>query len=143
MADIKQASFMMLILLVSISGVYEWAQTEPVFKDHLSFEQPSGFESDSLESEVGDITIAGEDLIETSERTDLLSYIGSLLTTFASSFGIVMKLLFGWSLLLNAIFTSIGLDFVSVIFIPPIAIIQLLGIFYFIRDIVNTIRGVN
>ena len=134
--------FVLLVILVSISGIYEWAGTDPALSRHLNFTQPSGFESDAIISDVEAIGFEASSEVETSERTDLVAYIGSLLASFAGAFGLIMRLLFGWILLIQAVFASMGLEFLAIVFIPPIAIIQLIGIVYFLRDIVNTIRGV-
>lgn len=142
MADIKQASFMFLIILVSISAVYEWAASEPVLRDQLGISEIEGFESASLLSDLDTFQISTDNLITTVEQTDILGLLPAMTSFFSSIINIFMRLAFGWSQLVTAIFDSIGVPGISIIFIGPIAVFQMLGAFYLLRDLVNTVRGV-
>jgi len=156
MSKMKDASFALLIILVGISATYEWVSADPVLSGSTNFVPSSDFNVSNILNDVNALGFVAESDIETEERTDLLSYIGSLIGgaveaaegaaatagAFTAAFALAMKMVFGWALLINAIFTAMDIPSLSFIFIPPIAVIQLLGITYFIRDIVNTVRGV-
>jgi hypothetical protein len=141
-ADIKQMSFLLLVLLVTVSGVYEWAQAQPVLANDLGVGSVGGFEASTLSGYLSDINISAGNAIETATRLDLLGFMGSLTTVFITTFSIFMKLMFGWADLVGGIFAAVGLGGIDVIFIAPLAIIQLFALFYFLRDLVNTVRGV-
>ncbi len=142
MVDIKQMSFLLLVILVTVSGVYEWAQTQPVLGEDLGVGSIGGFESDTLTGYLNDLNSETSNALETAERADLVGFLLSLVGVFLAGFSIFMKLMFGWSLLVGAIFAAVGLEGLDVIFIGPLAIIQLFALFYFLRDLVNTVRGV-
>lgn len=140
--DIKQASFVMLILLISISGVYEWANSDETLGKHIQLGNISGLESSSLQKDVVDFKVVVDSVVATTVRLDLLGFISAMASLFKTNFGIFMKLLFGWTSLVDAIFSTTGLSNLSIIFISPVVVLQLLGLFYFLRDLTNTIRGV-
>lgn len=145
MADIKQASFMLLVLLVSVSAIYEWAENEdinPVLSKQVGVGSLGDLNSTSLRSNVASVEISVENIIQTTESADILGFLNALVSLFISGFAIFMNILFGWIVLVEGIFASIGLGELSIIFIGPIAIIQLFGLFYFIRDLVNAVRGI-
>jgi len=133
---------MLLILLVSISGIYEWAATQPVLARELGISGIEGFESSTLELDIDALQISSENIITTSPLTDISLFINSLLDLFGTMWSIFMRLMFGWQKLINAIFASLDLQSISTVFVVPISIIQILTALYFMRDIVNTIRGV-
>jgi len=140
--DIKQASFVLLVLLVSVSGVYEWARTDAVVGEQLSMGTMTAFSSSTLENNVSTVSLAVTNIITAISRTDLIGFIGALINLFVTTFEIFMRLMFGWIDLVAGIFDSVGLRELEVVFIGPIAIIELFALFYFLRDLVNTVRGV-
>lgn len=142
MADIKQMGFVLLVLLVSISGIYEWAASQPVLGEQLGVSGIGGFEADTLESRLLEFETAIEDSIETALRVDIFGFITSFIGMFSAMFDVFMKLMFGWQVLVDGIFASVGLESLSIIFVAPLTIIQMFTALYFLRDIINTIRGV-
>lgn len=142
MADVKEMSFMLLIILVAISGTYEWARTDVVLGKELGMGEIGGFESATLLNDVNTFQISTSQFISSSAQLDIVGFVSSLIELFGTTWNIFSKLMFGWVGLVDGIFNSIGMAGLSVIFIGPIAVMQILGAFYFLRDIVNTLRGV-
>lgn len=146
MPDMKEMGFILLVLLVSVSGIYEWTKTDALLSTQLGVDTVEGFESASLKA---DLNVLGEsanelvtvNIISTNPITELLNFITALQIFFGTVWGIFLKLMFGWSGLVGAIFSSIGMSDLAIVFIVPVSVIQLIAALYFIRDIVNTLRG--
>lgn len=140
--DMKQSAFVLLVILVAISGLYQWTQTDEILKQSTSLEEIGDFHSDTLVGNITSFQINFTQVITTSPLLDPFGFVGALLSLFGLVFNVFMKLVFGWMDLVDAIFSSMGLSELSVIFSAPLAIIQLFALLYFARDLVNTIRGV-
>lgn len=138
----KHMGFMLLVILVTISAVYTWAETEPTLRDSLGVGGTEDFGAGALQQDIDLLKFQTTHIITGNVLTDLLNLIPNLANFFYILWKIFTKIMFGWTGLLSAIFASIGMPMLSWIFIPPIAIIQIIAGFYFFRDIVNTIRGV-
>lgn len=141
MPDMKEMGFMLLVLLVSVSGIYEWARTDPVLSTNLGVNVIEGFESTTLQNDLNNLSVSATNIVTTNPVTELLNFITALQTFLGTVWTIFLKLMFGWSEVITAIFAFMGLESISIIFIVPISIIQLIAALYFIRDIVNTLRG--
>lgn len=148
MVEMKQMGFMLIILLVSVSAVYEFASSEdssgnpvfPALSTALGISSISPLGSSTLQQQVSDVDIASGDDIETTVRENPLAFALGLLNTALSMFVIFLPLLFGWVALIDAIFVSIGIPGMSIVFIGPIAVIEILTIIYFLIDIVLAAR---
>lgn len=141
MPDMKEMGFMLLVLLVSISGIYEWAQTDPALSANLGVGVIEGFESSTLQSDLNKLSSSATNIVTTNPVTELLNFITALQTFFGTVWDIFLKLVFGWGGLVRGIFSSIGMPDLAIVFIVPISVIQLIAAFYFLRDVVNTLRG--
>ena len=145
MPDFKEMSFMMFFLLISISAIYEWANDEelnPVLSRELGVDFIEEFESTTMRAQVSLLQVASTTLISNIVTLNPLYILLSVTSFFSTIWIIFMKLMFGWAALLGAIFDAIGMADLALVFITPLAVIQLFGALYFIRDIVNTVRGV-
>lgn len=142
MVDIKQMSFVLLVLLVSVSGIYEWTQTDDVLRTELGVGVIGGFSSGTLQDDVNQLQVSSDNLITTVARVELWNWLGALQSFLGTIWDIFMKLMFGWMRIVSAIFDAVGLENLDIVFIAPLAVLQALGALYFLRDIVNTVRGV-
>lgn len=142
MADMKEMSFMLLVILVSISAIYEWAGTDEVLKKQPGLTHITGFEGGTFLSDVNRFQIGTNELITNAAQAEIVGLLSSLLRFFADIWGIVMRMMFGWIGIVYGIFNSVGIPNISLVFIAPLAVLELLGALYFFRDIVNTVRGV-
>ena len=145
MPDFKEMSFMMFFLLVSVSAIYEWvndATVNPVLSRELGVSFIEEFESVTMRSQVLLLQVESTTLISNIATLNPLYILLSVTSFFGTIWVIFMKLMFGWADLLASIFSAVGMVELSVVFIAPLAVMQLFGAFYFIRDIVNTVRGV-
>lgn len=133
---------MMLILVVSISGVYEWAITDETLGAELGVGAIEGFESATLRGDLESLSIDSNHLVSTITLTEFHNPLTSLMSFFGSVWSIFMKLMFGWLGLIYAVLASMGMETLAVVFIPPLAVLQIIAALYFLRDIVNTVRGV-
>lgn len=145
MPDFKEMSFMMFFLLVSVSAIYEWANDEainPVLSRELGVDFIEEFESTTMRNQVLLLQVESTTLISNIVTLNPLYILLSVTSFFSTIWVIFMKLMFGWAALLDSIFSAIGLSELAIVFITPLAVLQLFGALYFIRDIVNTVRGV-
>lgn len=141
--DIKQSSFILLIILASVSGVFEFAQTNEVISEQTGISILSEFGITTVQQDIETIDLATENSITSIQRLDLVGILFGLVGLLITIFQIFMKLMFGWIDLIYGIFKSSDLESLSIVFIGPIGIVQLLGITYIIRDIAGTVRGVS
>lgn len=149
MATMKEMAFGLLVLLVSINAMAEFAASDPALSQVSGLGVVHNLNSSSLQDALEGIETSNDNTIETGERTDLLGALSNLISSFGgqidSFLGLValmFRLAFGWSVLLNAIFVSIGVPSLSIVFVGPIMLIEIICIFYLFRDLVSVIRGV-
>ncbi len=142
MPDLKEMSFILIILLVSVSAVYEWIQTDDDLNKQFGVSSPLDFRSGTLTATLNTFQLAVDNLIQSLLIADLIGFLASLQAFFTSAFQIFMKLMFGWTNIVDSIFDAMDLSSLRIIFTGPLVIIQILGSFYFLRDLVNTLRGV-
>jgi len=142
MPDFKEMSFTILVILVAISALYGWVSVQPVIGTAAAVSGVPGYDAGTLGADLNSFSIAANSMITTSPLTDVIGYLSILYKFFSSVWGIIMKLGFGWTALLQGVFAPLGLDSIALVFTAPLLIIQIIGVLYFIRDIVNTIRGV-
>jgi hypothetical protein len=135
MADIKQASFMVLIILVSVSGVFEWAKTDEVLSQQPIISNPDELSYSELLAIILNINIPGENEVQTESTTDLWILNVPVIGEGLGIATLLYKMFFGWNELLTGIFGYMGLAGLSLVFVVPLAIIELLGIFYLLSDI--------
>lgn len=148
MVEMKQMGFMLIILLVAVSGVYEFAKSEdaegnpvfPALSQSLGIGQIDPLGSEALKQQVSDVDISSGDDIETTIRENPLAFALGLITTFLLMLVTFLPLLFAWVALVDAIFVSVGIPGMSIVFIGPIAVIELLTIIYFLIDVVLAAR---
>jgi len=140
--DLKEMSFGILIILVTINALYLWSLEQDPVKNYVSFTPVNDLNASSLSQDVKTLQISTDESISTALRLDLLGFIQNLAGAFSTVWQIVMKLAFGWLALTQGILDSVGLGSLALVFQVPLLIIQLIGAFYFVRDFINTVRGV-
>lgn len=141
--DAKQASFVFLILLVSISSIYEWARTDEFLSEEVGTNVILGFETATLTQELRTMNLSANNIVSPTQQTDLFNFIGSLVAFYGSIFGIFMKFAFGWAGLIDAIFASVGLGNLSIVFMGPIFVFEIIAAYFVLKDLTNTVRGVS
>ena len=101
MADIKQMSFMLLVLLVSVSALYETMLSEddsenyifPSVANDLGIATIEDFSSTSLVNDLNSFQIATNKIFTTNVLTEFSAFLNALSEIWGSVWGIFMKLM--------------------------------------------------
>ncbi len=89
----KEMGFMLLVLLVSVSGIYEWTKTDALLSTELGVDTVEGFESASLQEDLNKLSVAALNTITTNPITELLNFIGALAALVGTVWEIFLKAL--------------------------------------------------
>jgi len=140
-AEIKEMGYMLLLLLVSISAMYEWAMTEPTIGPSLGVDSVEGYSGGDFASRAVTIQsdLVATETVELTAQTEPLALGAAAIATGVSLLGLMFSLLFGWTALVTAIFKSIGVESMALVITAPIGALQVFTIFYLIIDVVKAV----
>ena len=141
MAEIKEMGYMLLLLLVSISAMYEWAMTEPTIGQSLGVDSVEGYSGDDFADKAVTIQsdLVATQAVELTVQTEPWALGMVAIGTGISLLGLMFSLLFGWTALVTAIFKSIGVESMALVITAPIGALQVFTIFYLIIDVVKAV----
>jgi len=139
--DMKEAAFALIIILVSVSSLAEWAKADALLSKHTTLSSIDDVNSSSIAGDLRGIELSTGNAIESASRANIVGFTTSFLSLFPAILGILYKVFFSWMGLLTVIFTGIGLAGLDVVFIVPIGIIELIAILYLLKDVVGMFWG--
>lgn len=141
---LKNTAYLLFILLASTSALFTWVRTDNDINVRLGFEPPSDITASSLDAAYDNFTLKESDTnitTDTEKQTDFFAIIGSALNFFYEIWALLGGVVFGWYALFKGMFSAIGLEALADVFLAPLLAIQMVAVFYFLRDIANTLRG--
>ena len=143
MVEMKEMSFRVFFILIAINAIFIWAieDEQSPLNEYVGFEVNEEYSQTSLTTLLDDFRIEVQSSVEDLARVDLFAFLNSLLKVGVVVFNIFMTIAFGWTGLITAILSAVGLQSFQIIIITPLLILQFFGAFYLLRDLVSTIRG--
>jgi len=144
MVNMKEAGFTLLVILVTVSAIYQWSENDPTLNEMINTDELDIYNSITLRNYVENIEIKTGEELTVQERTNPATFIVPLIAVGAQGLSFLLGLLFGWIGIVEAIFNSSGLAGegilnLAIIFIPPLVMIEILALIYFVIDLKKAI----
>jgi hypothetical protein len=135
MSRVKDIAYLTLIILVSINGLYEWVSTDTLLKSQTGVGTISTFELGNLKDIVDSLGTSVGNITTTSPLSDPAGFAVNVAGGGINLGRLIAKLAFGWSELVIAILTGLGLASLQYVFVPGFAVMQIIGFIYLLTDI--------